>query len=134
MTQKLLEVYFGADAPSKKFPLHEISENTFMLATKDSLTDLVGTCTHWLQQNFMMIESCYQDIINLRSGLTLTPTLPTLQPKTKGPDNLFIGCDDGTLLQYSIAQQKIIKNYGKLGEKIFEIKTTPDKKNLFVCS
>jgi len=40
-----------------------------MLTTKDSIIDLVGTYTQWLQNNLMTGESSYQQMIQLRAGL-----------------------------------------------------------------
>jgi len=57
-----------------------------------------------------------------------------LEEKTDSSDNLFIGCDDGTLLQWSISQKKVIKDYGKITGCIDRLKTTADKKHLFVGS
>ena len=54
------------------------------------------------------------------------------QPKHS--DSLFIGDQYGRLQQKSIRQKKAIKNYGWVMESgILVLRTTLDKKHLFVC-
>jgi hypothetical protein len=53
------------------------------------------------------------------------------QPKHS--DSLFIGDQYGRLQQTSTRQRKVIKHYGCVMEGyICSLKTTPDKKHLFV--
>jgi hypothetical protein len=47
--------------------------------------------------------------------------------------SMFIGFKDGKLIQWSIRQRKVIKNYGQvIEENITAMSTTPDKKNLIL--
>jgi hypothetical protein len=53
--------------------------------------------------------------------------------KSKHSDSLFIGCENGKLMQLSIRQKKVIKNYGKIMNSGIAISTiTGDKKLLFL--
>jgi len=178
MTDKFLEVNFGPGVPAKTFQLTEVQDNTFMLATRDSVIDLVETYTQWLQKNFMIRESRYQQMIQLRAGLIhdldeglsslavnsvkftneslmganeiddsdWTSTIQRLQvgqpqnaeemmleERVDSSDNLFIGCVGGTLLQWSISEKKVIKEYGEVMIScITALRTTADKKHLFI--
>jgi WD40 repeat protein len=48
-------------------------------------------------------------------------------------DSFFIGLENNGLLQLSIRQRKVIKHYGQIIYwNISTLRTTPDKKHLFV--
>jgi hypothetical protein len=48
--------------------------------------------------------------------------------KVRHSDSMFIGCKEGKLIQWSIRQRKVIKNYGQvIEENITAMSTTPDK-------
>ena len=69
MLPKYLEVQTGPGEPAMKFQLVEVEENTFMLPTRESVIDLIETCSKWVDKNSMMRESGYQKMIQLRAGL-----------------------------------------------------------------
>jgi hypothetical protein len=54
--------------------------------------------------------------------------------KSQHSDSLFIGCENGILMQWSIRQRKVIKHYGKImNSGIAASTTTADKKLLFLA-
>ena len=47
---------------------------------------------------------------------------------------IFIGCDEGSVFEYSINNNKIVRCYENFANgHIYSIQTTIDKKTLFVC-
>ena len=49
--------------------------------------------------------------------------------KSQLSDSLFIGSGEGGLLEWSVRQRKVIKNYGNImTDGISTLRTTPDKK------
>ena len=59
MAQKYLGINTGQGKPEKTFPLTQVDDNTFMLSTRDSMIDIVETCTQWLTKNPMVGQSGY---------------------------------------------------------------------------
>ena len=50
-------------------------------------------------------------------------------------DRIYAGDDEGSLYDFSIQHDKIIRNYGQIFKTyVSSISTTIDKKTLFVCS
>jgi len=53
--------------------------------------------------------------------------------RLESSDTLFVGCDRGSLLQLSIRQKKMIKDYGEIMDMDILISTrTADNKHLFL--
>ena len=57
----------------------------------------------------------------------------SLKKYPKG-DRMFIGCNEGSIVEYSINKNKIVRYFVKFAsDDISSIQTTIDKKTLFVC-
>ena len=59
---------------------------------------------------------------------------PYIENYAKG-DRVLVGCDDGTIFEHSIAEEKVVHTYDKKFNKgIYQMATTKDYKTLFVIT
>jgi hypothetical protein len=127
MSCKFLEISTGKNLLPKKFEMVEVEKNTFMLKTKNSHFELLGTLDNWVKSNNLMEEPSYSDVLCKRSSsirqvlsevddaigrIIVAPrlNLESMIEKADESDNLFIGGD--ILMQWSVSQEKVIKDYG----------------------
>lgn len=69
----MLEVNYGPNCLPHQFSLTEIDSCTFTLSSKDDIATLIKILTKWMQENFLLSQSDYNDLI-----LSRIPTLNTL--------------------------------------------------------
>jgi WD40 repeat protein len=63
MTSRFLEISSGQNLPARKFEIVEVQKDNFMLKTKDSHVELLGTLDKSLQSNNTMGESGYSNML-----------------------------------------------------------------------
>lgn len=141
----VLEVSMGDGDIVKTFELLEVGPRTFMLKRKDTIVDLVQSLTEWCQENALMKEADYQDLLRRRAMVT-NPTGKILQHYTENlgshptPEQnfnsgeiLYLGDPFGKVLNFSINERKSTKDYGDLMDySISAVATTSDRKYIFM--
>ena len=141
----VLEVSMGDGAMVKTFELLEVGPRAFMVKQKDTIVDLVQNLTEWCQENALMKEADYQDLLRRReidknsSGKILESSSRNLGSHSTPEQNfnsgeiLYLGDPFGKVLNFSINERKSTKDYGDLMDySISAIATTSDKKFLFL--
>jgi hypothetical protein len=68
MASKFLEISSGKELPRRGCEIIEVEPNIFMLKTKESYVGLLESLEMWLEKNYRMEESEYNDILWQRSS------------------------------------------------------------------
>ena len=102
MPSKFVEISAGQNLPPKKFEILEVEKNTFMLKTKNSYAKVLWTLQKWLQNNYLVKEVGYSEMLCKRSNFMVEEAHKAY--------NLLIGGED-RFMQWSVSQKKVITAY-----------------------
>lgn len=133
---------------SLEYPLTELESGNYVLTGCWEVLRLKNDLVDWTEKyhqydlptlygDFLDKHKKLLDYCNDDEQLKLVELQKPEESSTKkypNGDQLFVGCDDGSVFEYSLNQKKVVHDFKKIfNTEITSITTTIDNKALLVC-